>query len=88
MALFLKPLTIFPHLPRLASRLIKIGDESGRLGKACDKTAHLLLQSLKNKLKSLVSIIEPVVILGMGGVVGFIVISMLLAVFSLTDISQ
>lgn len=76
-----------PHLPRLGSRLIKIGDESGRLAKACDKTSQLLLKSLKIKLKSMVSIIEPVVILCMGGIVGFIVISMLLAVFSLTDIA-
>ncbi len=74
-----------PHFPSIASRLIKIGDESGNLGEATAKAGHILERSLKQQLKSLVSMLEPLIILTMGGLVGFVVISMLLAVFSMSD---
>ena len=74
-------------LPIVASRLMGIGDESGRLGPACSKASHLLEKTLRSRLKSLVALVEPITILTMGGVVGFVVVSMLLAVFGLTDLA-
>jgi type II secretory pathway component PulF len=74
-------------LPIVASRLMGIGDESGRLGPACSKASQLLEKTLRSRLKSLVALVEPITILTMGGVVGFVVVSMLLAVFGLTDLA-
>lgn len=76
-----------PGLPKLAQRLITIGDEGGSLAKACNKAARLQEKDLKLKIHALVSMMEPVIILTMGGVVGFVVVSMLLAVFGLTDLA-
>ena len=42
---------------------------------------------VRNEVKRLTSLMEPVMILVMGGVVGFMVISMLMAVFSINDLS-
>lgn len=75
-----------PDLPVIASRLIKVGDESGNLAASCDKTAQIIQRNLKSQLKSLVTLIEPLVILFMGGVIGFVIISMLLAIFSMSDL--
>lgn len=75
-----------PDLPVIAERLIKVGDESGNLAASCDKTAQIIQRNLKSQLKSLVTLIEPLVILFMGGVIGFVIISMLLAIFSMSDL--
>jgi type II secretory pathway component PulF len=74
-------------IPTSALRLISIGDEAGRLGQSCSKASQLLEKALRSRLKSLVALVEPLTILVMGGVVGFVVVSMLLAVFGLTDLA-
>jgi len=78
-------LKLIPQIPAIGHRLVKVGNESGKLGESMDKAANLLEQQLSKELKGLVSMLEPVIIMFMGGTVGFIVVSMLLAVFSLTD---
>ena len=74
-------------LPTVTLRLMGIGDQSGRLGPACSKASQLLEKTLRSRLKTLVALVEPVTILTMGGIVGFVVVSMLLAVFGLTDLA-
>ena len=75
-----------PHLPVIAERLILAGDESGSLPQSGTKAATIIQRDLKNQLKTLVAMIEPLIILIMGGVIGFVVISMLMAIFSMSDL--
>ena len=75
-----------PNLPIIASRLIKVGDESGNLATSCDKTYQIIQRNVKNTLKTIVTLIEPLVILFMGSVIGFVIVSMLLAIFSMSDL--
>lgn len=75
-----------PNLPVIASRLIKVGDESGNLATSCDKTAQIIQRNVKAQLKTVVTLVEPLVILVMGGVIGFVIISMLMAIFSMSDL--
>jgi general secretion pathway protein F len=42
--------------------------------------------ALQNSLKRFINLLEPLIILLMGGVVGFIVVSMLMAIFSVNDL--
>lgn len=81
-------LKLIPKIPSIGHRLVKVGNDTGKLDESMDKAANLLEQELTKELKSLVSMLEPVIIMFMGGTVGFIVVSMLLAVFSLTDFAQ
>lgn len=76
-----------PALPERARQLLKVGDESGRLAGTCVKAGERLQRDLRTRIKALVSLAEPAIILFMGGVIGFVVVSMLLAVFSLSDLS-
>jgi len=79
-------LNSIPNLPVIAERLTKVGDETGKLDKSSQKIADIIQRELNTQLKSIVALIEPIVILTMGGVIGFVIISMLLAVFSISDL--
>jgi type II secretory pathway component PulF len=75
-----------PALPVQFSRYIKLGNETGALGPNLSKVADILQEDFTNRLQSMVAILNPLIIVTMGGVVGFMVISILLAVFSLSDV--
>jgi general secretion pathway protein F len=66
--------------------MIGVGEETGKLDEMLIKVAEVYEENVQNALKRFVSLLEPAVILLMGGVVGFIVISMLLAIFSINEI--
>jgi type II secretion system protein F len=72
--------------PPLAMHMIGVGEETGRLDEMLSKVAETYEENVQTTVKRLVSLLEPLLILVMGGVVGFIVISMLLAIFSINDI--
>jgi type II secretory pathway component PulF len=72
--------------PPLAMHMIGVGEETGRLDEMLAKVAETYEENVQTTVKRLVSLLEPLLILVMGGVVGFIVISMLLAIFSINDI--
>ncbi|WP_027358787.1 type II secretion system F family protein [Desulforegula conservatrix] len=72
--------------PFLAIQMITVGEESGRMDEMLMKVADNYEKTLRNLLKRLISLLEPALILVMGVVVGGIVISMLLGIFSINDI--
>jgi general secretion pathway protein F len=74
-----------PAWPRLARRLIAVGEESGRLDRTAAQAGESLQEEVQGRLKAAVRLLEPAIILLMGGLVGFIVIAMLLAVYNLTS---
>jgi general secretion pathway protein F len=72
--------------PPLAVHMIGVGEETGRLNEMLIKVAETYEENVQNTVKRFVSLLEPLIILIMGTVVGFIVISMLLAIFSINEI--
>jgi type II secretion system protein F len=72
--------------PPLAVHMITVGEETGKLDEMLNKVAETYEENVQISVKRFVSLLEPLIILLMGLVVGFIVISMLLAIFSLNDI--
>lgn len=72
--------------PPLALSMIKVGEETGQLDNMLIKVASTYEKSLNVAIKRFVSLLEPAMILGMGLVIGFIVISMLMAIFSITEL--
>ena len=69
-------------LPPLAVELLAAGEESGRLPDMCERVAKVHEESVARSLRSLVRLIEPVLILAFGAVVGFIALALLQAVYS------
>jgi general secretion pathway protein F len=72
--------------PPLAVHMIGVGEETGRLDEMLIKVAETYEENVQNAIKRFVSLLEPLIILTMGLIVGFIVISMLLAIFSINEI--
>jgi general secretion pathway protein F len=80
------PLAAAGVLPPLALSIIKVGEETGQLDIMLIKVAAAYEKNLKETVKRFVSFLESAMILSMGLVIGFIVISMLMAIFSITDL--
>ena len=80
------PLSETRVFPQLALSMIKVGEETGQLDTMLLKVATTYEKSLREALKRLMGLLEPVMILTMGLVIGFIVVSMLMAIFSITDL--
>jgi general secretion pathway protein F len=81
-----EPLSRTGHFPPLAISMIKVGEETGAIEQMLIRVAVIYEKSLKEAVKRFMSLLEPVMILLMGLVIGFIVISMLMAIFSISDI--
>ena len=80
------PLSDAQVFPPLALSMIKVGEETGQLDTMLLKVAFTYEKSLRLAVKRVVSFLEPAMILGMGLIIGFIVVSMLMAIFSITEL--
>lgn len=74
--------------PVLLCKLISVGEESGRTASILNQLAATFDSYVKNLIAKLVALLEPVLILLLGIMVGGIVITMLLAVFSINDVGM
>lgn len=72
--------------PVLLYKLISVGEESGRTANILNQLAVTFDGYVKNMIAKLVALLEPLLILFLGIMVGGIVITMLLAVFSINDV--
>jgi general secretion pathway protein F len=80
------PLADARVFPPLALSMILVGEETGQLDVMLLKVATAYERSLKESIKRVISFLEPAIILVMAGVIGFIVVAMLMAIFSITDL--
>jgi general secretion pathway protein F len=72
--------------PTLLAQLVVVGEESGRTADILEKLAENFDSNVKQQTSRLVALAEPLLILLLGVVVGAIVIIMLSAIFSITDV--
>jgi type II secretion system protein F len=82
------PLRNSKVFPPVVVNMIAIGEETGRLADVLSRVAQSYEIEVDRSVRSLVSLIEPLIILSLGLVVGFIVIAMLLPIFSLDPSAQ
>ena len=79
------PLSHANVFPPLALSMIQVGEETGQLDTMLLKVADTYEKSLRTAMKRFIGFLEPALILGMGLIIGFIVLSMLMGIFSMTD---
>jgi general secretion pathway protein F len=72
--------------PQMAVSMIEVGEESGKLVDILEEISALFMEKFRNTMKRFISLLEPVIITGVGIVIGFIVISILSAIMSLNEI--
>ena len=76
-------LSVFPPM---VTQMISVGEETGSLDAMLNKIADFYEDEVNAAVKSLTSILEPILMLGVGGIVGTVVISMYLPIFNMMNI--
>ena len=71
--------------PPLAIHMVRVGEETGRLEEMLLKVADTFETDVRTDLKRVLGLLEPAIILAMGVLVAFIVVAMLLAIFSINE---
>jgi len=75
------PLAQAPIFPSMVTHMVGVGEETGALDAMLDKVAEFYEDRVDASVKALTSIMEPIMIIVIGSMVGFIVISMYLPLF-------
>ena len=79
------PIEENPIFPPMVGHMIAVGEETGQLEHMLGKIADFYETEVDAKVKALTALIEPIMIVFVGGMVGFIVISMYLPMFSIYE---
>jgi general secretion pathway protein F len=74
-------------LPDLAVDLLSIGEESGRVGEVCGQIAEHFEVELRMRIKRIIAMLEPALILFIALIAGYVVVSMLSVIMSINDIA-
>ena len=83
-----RPLEGEPVFPPMVTRMIAVGDETGDLDGMLGKIAEFYESEVDATVKALTSIIEPIMIVVVGGIVGGIIVAMYLPMFRIFELVQ
>jgi len=72
----------------MVSQMVKIGEETGELERMLEKIADFYEEEVDASIQSLTSIIEPIMMIGVGVMVGIIIISMYLPMFKMLSLVE
>jgi type IV pilus assembly protein PilC len=81
-----QPLVDNPIFPPMVSQMVKIGEETGELEKMLGKVADFYEDEVDAAIQSLTSIVEPLMMILVGLMVGVIVIAMYLPMFKMLSL--
>ena len=81
------PLMEAQIFPTLAMQMIKLGEESAQLPEMLDRVATTYDKEIKISIQRLLALLEPILIVGLGLMIGGIIISILMAILSVNDLA-
>jgi type IV pilus assembly protein PilC len=81
-----QPLTDDPLFPPMVSQMVRIGEETGELEQMLSKVADFYEDEVDSTIASLMSIIEPIMMIGVGFMVGIIIVAMYLPMFKMMQL--
>jgi len=82
-----RPLTEARVFPPLAGHLMQVGEESGNLESMLMQLAQIYEREVQSALRRLMAVLEPALILGLAVVIAGIIMSMVIAIFSINDLA-
>ncbi len=82
-----KPLMETGLFPKLAVHLVQVGEETGKLQEMLIRVADIYDREVHTTVKRMLSLMEPILILGLGLVIGGIIMSILVAILSVNDLA-
>ena len=77
-----RPLSKQPLFPSMVVQMLEVGEQTGQTSQMLEKVADFYDSEVEAAVKALTSIMEPVMIIFVGGIVGVIVVSMYLPLFN------
>ena len=83
-----QPLVESPVFPAMVSQMVKIGEETGELEKMLGKVADFYEDEVDAAVSALTAIIEPIMMIGVGLVVGVIIVAMYLPMFKMLTLIE
>ncbi|HEX7343219.1 MAG TPA: type II secretion system F family protein [bacterium] len=72
--------------PNMVIKMIQVGEESGSLPEVLEKTSEHYERKVDAMITTLMSLLEPVMIISVGGIVSIVVIALYLPIFTMSDI--
>lgn len=82
-----RPLMETGLFPKLSVQMILVGEETGRLQEMLLRVADVYDREVRSAVKRMLSFLEPVLILGLGLIIGAIIMSILVAILSVNDLA-
>ena len=83
-----KPLMETGLFPKLAVHLVMVGEETGKLQEMLIRVADIYDREVHSTVKRMLALMEPILILGLGLVIGGIIMSILVAILSVNDLAM
>ncbi|MEW6466012.1 MAG: type II secretion system F family protein [Pseudomonadota bacterium] len=83
-----KPLMETGLFPKLSVHMVMVGEETGKLQEMLLRVADVYDREVRSAVKRMLSLLEPVLILGLGLVIGAIIMSILVAILSVNDLAM
>jgi len=81
------PLIESGFFPKMAVQMIKLGEETGRLEEMLDRVASAYDKEIKMAIQRMLALLEPILIVGLGLLIGGIIASILMAIMSVNDLA-
>lgn len=75
------PLSRITYFPPLVTQMIKVGESTGNLDQMLIKVADVFEEEVEELVGNLTKLIEPLILVGLGGMIGFVLIAMYLPIF-------
>jgi type IV pilus assembly protein PilC len=80
-----KPMAKMSIFPPMVTQMIAVGEETGKLDDMLSKVADFYDMEVENAVEALTSMLEPIMVVGIGGIVGSVVIGMYLPIFTVIN---
>ena len=84
--LLVAPMERSQFFPAMCIQMITVGEETGELSNMLKHVAHFYLNTVETFMKRLGTLIEPVMLVFMGGIIGIIVLAMFLPMFNMSKL--
>jgi type IV pilus assembly protein PilC len=76
-----EPLGRIQYFPPLVNQMVKVGESTGNLDTMLIKVADVFEDETEEAIKTMTSLIEPAILIGLGGLIGTVLIAMYLPIF-------
>ena len=80
-----KPMSKLPLFPPMVVQMVAVGEETGKLDEMLDKVADFYDDEVTNSVEALTSVLEPILVVFVGGIVGSVVVGMYLPIFTIIN---